>query len=321
MSEAFIVQSNGPPGVMQLKTVKIKTLGDKDVLIAQKFIGLNFIDCHYRLGDYKSSLPFIPGFEAVGEVREVGSHVTDLKVGDRVGYCTAPSGAYTKQRVLNEKYLIKLPENITYEIAAASLMKGITSHMLLRRAYLAMPDSYVLVHSAAGGIGYFLTQWLKSIKCKVIGSVGREEKKSIAKENGCDLVVNYNEDYVDSVIKFSKNKGVISVLDSLGGNVEKSLSCLRNYGVLVLYGQLGGGVENISLTQMKKKSLYLATPSLFHYKADKFELTMTAAEIFEMIDQNILTPRINKIYKFNDIPQAHKDLQAGKLSCSNLIQV
>ena len=227
MTKVIKIEKNGGPEVLEIKTVDIKDPQPNEVLIQQKAIGLNYIDTYHRTGSYPLPLPSGIGLEAAGLIKKIGSKVTDLNVGDLVAYAGAPLGAYAEKRIYPADKLVKLPEGITPETAACIMTKGLTAYYLLYKTFSIKSHDTILFHAAAGGVGQVFCQWAKSLGCKVIGTVGSDEKISVAKKNGCDLVINYSkENFVEKVKDFTKGKGVPVVYDGVGQKTfEDSIAC------------------------------------------------------------------------------------------------
>ncbi len=231
------IENNGGPEVLKIENIEIGQPGPDEALIETKAIGLNFIDCYHRSGLYPVTLPSGIGLEASGIVKKIGKKIKDLTIGDRVAYVSAPIGAYAEERIFPANKLVKVPEGISLEVAATIMTRGLTTHYLLYKTYPVKANDTILYHAAAGGVGQILCQWAKSLGCRVIGTVGSDEKISIAKKNGCDLVINYSkENYVKKVMDFTKGIGVSVVYDGVGSKTfEDSIACLKNRGMMVSF--------------------------------------------------------------------------------------
>ena len=316
MARVIKIEKNGGPEVLEIKNVDIKDPQPDQVLIEQKAIGLNYIDTYHRTGSYPLPLPSGIGLEAAGIVKKIGSKVTDISIGDLVAYAGAPIGAYAEQRIYNADKLVRLPDGITPETAACIMTKGLTTYYLLYKTFPVKSHDTILFHAAAGGVGQILCQWAKSLGCKIIGTVGSEEKISIAKKNGCDLVINYSkENFVDKVKDFTKGKGVPVVYDGVGEKTfEDSIACLQNTGMLVSFGNSSGPVKNIDVKKhISPKSLFFTRPTLGHYFPNKELLREAAGILFEQIKYGKVKIKIFKKYKLEDIVQAHKDFESRKI--------
>ena len=316
MTKVIKIEKNGGPEVLQIKNIDIKDPRPDQVLIKQKAIGLNYIDTYHRSGSYPLPLPTGIGLEGAGIIEKIGSKVKDLSVGDLVAYAGVPLGAYAEKRVYAADKLVKLPDGISLEIAACIMTKGLTTYYLLYKTFPVKSHDTVLFHAAAGGVGQIFCQWAKSLGCKVIGTVGSEEKVSIAKKNGCDLVINYSkENFVEKVKDFTKGKGVPVVYDGVGEKTfEDSIECLKNTGMMVSFGNSSGPVKNVDVKKhIAPKSLFFTRPTLGHYLSNK-ELLREAAEVlFEKIKYGKVKIKIFKKYKLEEVEDAHKDLEARKI--------
>ena len=316
MTKVVKIEKNGGPEVLEIKKVDIENPKPEEVLIEQKAIALNYIDTYHRTGSYPLPLPTGIGLEAAGVIKKVGSKVKDLSVGDKVAYAGAPLGAYAENRIYPADKLVKLPDGITEEIAACIMTKGLTTYYLLYKTFPVKSHDTILFHAAAGGVGQIFCQWAKSLGCKVIGTVGSEEKISIAKKNGCDLVINYSkENFVKKVEDFTKGKGVPVVYDGVGAKTfEDSIACLKNTGTFVSFGNASGPVKNVDVKRhIAPKSLFFTRPTLGHYFPNK-ELLREAAEIlFKQIKYGKVKIKIFKKYKLDNVIEAHKDLEARKI--------
>ena len=316
MTRVVKIEKNGGPEVLEIKKVDIGDPQPEEVLIEQKAIALNYIDTYHRTGSYPLPLPTGIGLEAAGVIKKIGSKVKDLSVGDRVAYAGVPLGAYAEKRVYPANKLVKLPDGITEEIAACIMTKGLTTYYLLYKTFSVKSHDTILFHAAAGGVGQIFCQWAKSLGCKVIGTVGSEEKISIAKKNGCDLVINYSkENFVEKVKNFTKGKGVPVVYDGVGEKTfEDSIACLKNTGTMVSFGNASGPVKNIDVKKhIAPKSLFFTRPTLGHYFPNKELLSEAARKLFEQIKYGKVKIEIFKKYKLEEVIQAHKDLEARKI--------
>lgn len=313
--KAIILTKAGDPKVLKVAKINSPRKFKKDdVLIRHTAIGVNFFDIGFRRGQYKlKKYPAIIGTEACGVVEAVGSNVTEFRVGERVAYCTGPIGAYQERRIINKKYLVIVPNNISDEVVAGSLLKGSMAQTLLFRVYQAKRAKRILVHGASGGVGQFLCQWARAIGVEVIGVVGSQEKVNPALANGCRYVVNRSVgNFAEEIYKLTKGEGVGVVYDSIGKEVfEKSLKCLYSMGLYVSFGEASGKPKNLDLNQLVTNALYLTRPTLALYKANRSELALSAAELFDMIQQGLIKPKI-KTYDFEDVALAHREIESRK---------
>ena len=250
MTMAIQVHQVGGPERMKWEQVSTGSPGEGELVIQHTAVGLNFIDVYHRTGLYPlPNSPFSPGMEAAGHVVSVGSGVADLKEGDRVAYASPPVGAYAEQRVIAADRVVKIPDGIDDQTAAAMMLKGLTAHYLLRRCYAVRPGDTVLFHAAAGGVGLIACQWAKHLGATVIGTVGNHEKAELAKAHGCDHPILYKEqDFLEEVRKITDGAMLPVVYDSVGRDTfDRSLDCLRPLGLMVLFGQSSGKVPPLDL--------------------------------------------------------------------------
>ena len=310
------IENNGGPEVLKIENIEIGQPGPDEALIETKAIGLNFIDCYHRSGLYPVKLPSGIGLEASGIIKKVGTKVKDLTVSDHVAYVSSPIGAYAEERVMPVNKLVKIPKEIDLEVAATIMTKGLTTHYLLHKTYPVKANDTILYHAAAGGVGQIFCQWAKSIGCKVIGTVGSDEKISIAKKNGCNLVINYSsENFVKKVMDFTNGVGVSVVYDGVGKSTfEDSIACLKTRGMMVSFGNASGPLEKIDVTKyISPKSLFFSRPTLGHYISTRKELVEATDKLFEQLKYGKVKIEIYKKYKLAEVIQAHKDLESRKI--------
>ena len=316
MTRVVKIEKTGDPEVLKIENIEIEQPGPDEALIETKAIALNFIDCYHRSGLYPVKLPSGIGLEASGIIKKVGTKVKDLTVGDHVAYISAPIGAYAEERVFPVNKLVKVPEDIGLEVAATIMTKGLTTHYLLHKTYPVKANDTILYHAAAGGVGQIFCQWAKSIGCKVIGTVGSDEKISIAKKNGCNLVINYSsENFVKKVMDFTNGVGVSVVYDGVGKSTfEDSIACLKTRGMMVSFGNASGPLEKIDVTKyISPKSLFFSRPTLGHYISTRKELVEATDKLFEQLKYGKVKIEIYKKYKLAEVIQAHKDLESRKI--------
>ena len=316
MTRIVIIDKTGGPEILKFETVKLDKPGPEQVLIEHKAIGLNFIDIYHRSGLYPLKLPSGIGGEGSGIIKEIGSKIKDFSVGDRVAYAGAPLGSYSSERNYSTKNLVKIPNEINFDVAATLMTKGLTAYYLLYKTYPVSANETILFHAAAGGVGQILCQWAKSLGCKVIGTVGSEEKINIAKKNGCDFVINYSkENFPKKVLEITKGKGVPVVYDGVGKNTfADSIECLKIRGIMVSFGNSSGPVQNIDVKKMiQPKGLYFTRPAMGQYLETKDEIREGADKLFKKIKLGHIKVKIFKKYKLEDVVQAHKDLEARKI--------
>ena len=316
MTRVVKIEKTGGPEVLKFETIELGKPDSEEVLIAQKAIGLNFIDIYHRSGLYPLELPSGIGGEGSGIIKKVGSKVKDFSVGDSIAYAGVPLGSYSSERIYPTKNLVKIPDGVNFDIAATLMTKGLTTYYLLHKTYPVTANETILFHAAAGGVGQIFCQWAKSLGCKIIGTVGSEEKINIAKKNGCDFVINYSkEDFPKKVLEITKGKGVAVVYDGVGKNTfDGSIECLKTRGMMVSFGNSSGPVANIDVKKMiQPKGLYFTRPVMGQYLGTKDEIREGADKLFEKIKLGQVKVEIFKKYKLEDVVQAHKDLESRKI--------
>ncbi|QJC27332.1 2-haloacrylate reductase [Anaplasma platys] len=316
MTRAVVVEKTGGPGVMKYVDQDIGEPGVGEVLVDHVAVGLSRFDVECRAGLRKgAALPYTPGVQAVGIVRQVGSDVEAIGVGDRVGYCTARGGAYAESRIIDQRYLFKIPDLLSDEVAAANLFNAMTAHYLTHRVYAVRQGTYALVHGVTGGVGGVLCQWANHRGCKVIGAVSSASGVSVAKSVGCAYVVNRNDPNVaKEIMSITGGNGVNVVYDPVGKDVSHlSFSVLSMFGLYVSYGQISGPIPNVSMSMLSARSWFITAPLIHHYKKSRIELGLTAMEIFEVIRRGYIKVDVARTYSFDEIATAHKDLEDRKL--------
>ena len=314
--KAVEINETGGPEVLKLKDIKLSDPKSGEVLINQKAIGLNYIDTYHRSGLYPVPLPSGIGLEGAGIIEKVGPDTNGFREGDKVTYAAAPIGSYASHRIYPTKSLIKVPEGIDLEIVAAIMTKGLTTFYLLHKTYKVKSGQTILFHAAAGGVGQIFCQWAKSLGCKVIGTVGSNEKIKIAEQYGCSYVINYNKnDFQKEVMKITNNEGLPVVYDGVGKvTMEKSLMCLKMKGMFVSFGNASGKLDPVDVGKLiAPKGLFLTRPSIAHYTATREELDEAASKLFEMIKSKKVIVNLFKKYSLNEVVQAHKDLEGRKI--------
>ena len=314
--KAIQISENGGPEVLELKDISLDKPNAYEVTIEHKAIGLNYIDTYHRSGLYALKLPTGIGAEGAGIITEVGSNVKDFKTGDRVSYAGAPLGSYSTHRNYPTKNLVKVPDNISFKVAATLMTKGLTTFYLLHKTYPVQKGETVLFHAAAGGVGQIFGQWAKSLGCKVIGTVGSDDKIEKAKNNGYDHIINYNkENFAKKVLEITNDKGVPVVYDGVGKNtLEGSLECLSIRGMMVSFGNASGPLSEINVPKLiQPKGLYLTRPSMQQYLSTKEELNEGSKILFEKISSGKVKIKIFKEYKLENVVDAHKDLEERKI--------
>ena len=314
--KAIEIKKTGGPDVLELKNIELSDPKSGEVLIKQVAIGLNYIDTYHRSGLYPVPLPSGIGLEGAGIIEKVGPDTNGFKVGDKVAYAAAPIGSYASHRVYPVKSLIKVPDGIDLEVIAAIMTKGLTTFYLLHKTYEVKSGETVLFHAAAGGVGQIFCQWAKSLGCKVIGTVGSDEKIQKAKEYGCSFVINYNkDDFQKEVMKITEDKGLPVVYDGVGKvTMEKSLLSLKMRGTFVSFGNASGKLDPLDVGRLiAPKGLFLTRPSIAHYTSTRAELEEAADKLFDMIKMKKVVIKLFKKYNLNEVVQAHKDLEGRKI--------
>ena len=319
--KAIRVDAFGGPEVLKMIDFTLPEVGEGQALVEHKACGLNYIDIYHRTGVYPNALPYYPGMEGAGLVKAIGKGVKHVKVGDRVAYVANPPGSYCEARVVNAQRLIKIPASISFETAAAMMLKGMTASYLLKRTANVQKGHTILFHAAAGGVGLIAIQIAKMMGVTVIGTVGSDEKAKLAKKWGCDHTIVYTrENFADEVKKITKGRGVDVVYDSVGKDTfQGSLDSLRKYGLMVSYGNASGKVAPFT-TDAMRGSLFITRPSLFPYTETREELELTANDLVKMVASKKLIIPVERTYKLADVQQAHRDLEGRKTTgCSVLI--
>jgi NADPH2:quinone reductase len=312
--KAIQVQKTGGPEALTLVDLPVPRPKPNEAVVKITAIGVNFIDVYFREGRYPSPLPFVDGQEAAGTVSETGSEVKSLKPGDRVAY-TGVLGSYAEYAAVPAARLVRVPDKISDQQAAAAMLQGMTTHYLVKSTYPLKRGETALVHAAAGGIGLLLMQMGREIGARMIGTVGNEEKAKLAREAGADEVILYTQqDFEAETKRLTGNQGVHVVYDGVGRTTfEKGLNLLRPRGYMVLFGGASGAVPPFDPIQLSQKgSLFLTRPSLLHYIASREELEQRSSDVFNMILGGKLKLRISQVYKLEEAQQAHRDLEARK---------
>ena len=321
MPHAIRIHQTGGPEVLKYEEVAKADPKPGEVRLKQTAIGLNFIDTYHRSGLYPLQLPLTLGTEAAGVVEAVGRGVKTLKEGDRVAYCGL-IGAYTDNRVAPADRLVKLPKWIDDKTAAAMMLKGMTAQYLLRRTYKVKKGDTILVHAAAGGVGQILCQWGKYLGATVIGTVGSDEKATLAKKAGCKhVIVLSKEKFALRVKEITKGAGVPVVYDGVGKDTfNDSLDSLAPLGLMVSYGNASGAVPPFAIgTLAQKGSLYLTRPTLVTYTATREDLVKSARELFDVVKKKAVKIPINQTYPLREAAQAHRDLEGRKTTGSTVL--
>ena len=310
------IEKYGGPEVLKIKEITLRKPVNDEVLIEHVAIGLNYIDTYHRSGLYPLILPSSLGLEASGIIKEIGPNVSNFSIGDKIAYSAVPLGAYSTHRIYKSKNLVKVPEGIDLALAATLMTKGLTTFYLLHKTFPVSSSDTILFHAAAGGVGQIFCQWAKSLGCKVIGTVGSEEKIKIAKKNGCDFVVNYSKDnFAKKVLEFTNGKGVPVVYDGVGKSTfEGSIESLKMRGMMVSFGNSSGSLSNIDVKKMiQPKGLYFTRPSMGQYLGTDDELIEATNALFNKIKLGQIKVEIFKKYKLEEAIKAHTDLESRKI--------
>jgi len=324
MGNAIRFHKIGGPDVMRWESAPVGEPGPGEVRLRHVAVGLNFADTYFRSGMYPAKLPSGLGMEGSGVVEAIGPGVTHVKAGDRVAYTGSPLGAYSTGRVMPAAPLVKLPEDISYETAAAMMMRGLTSAYLMRRIYPWKKGDTFLIHAAAGGVGLIVCQWAKLLGLNVIGTVSSAEKAEVARSHGCDHVINYREeDFAKRVREITDGVGVPVVIDSVGKDTfASSMDCVKKRGLLIGVGTASGAFPPIDAMQLAiKGSLFFTRPALADYIADPQERAELAGELFGHVASGRIRIEINQHYALQDAVQAHRDLESRKTTGSSIFVV
>lgn len=323
MTKAIRMYQTGGPEVLQWEDHDPGAPSAGEARVAQKAVGLNFIDVYHRTGLYPlPSLPAIPGMEGAGIVEAVGEGVTGLAPGDRVAYAGVPVGAYAQVRCMPAHRLVKLPDAISFRDAAGIMLQGMTARYLLKGCFPVSQGDTILVHAASGGVGSLLCQWANDLGARIIGTVGSDEKAAMAKANGCHHTILYQkDDFVAAVKEITDGQGVNAVYDSVGkATFLKSLDCLKPLGTMVSFGQSSGSVEPFNLALLAAKgSLFLTRPSLMTYTAEQEDLLAHARDLFDVVERGVVKPAVLQEYALADAARAHSDLEARKTRGSTVL--
>ena len=322
MVAAVRVHKTGGPEVLSYEDVEVGEPGAGQVRVKQHACGLNFIDTYFRSGLYPApSLPFIAGNEGAGEVTAVGPGVTEVKVGDRIGY-TSALGAYAAERLLPAARAVKLPDGISYEQAAGMMLKGMTAQYLLHRTFKVEKGTRVLIHAAAGGVGQIACQWANHLGAMVIGTVGSKGKAELAKAAGCHHTILYREeDFVARVKEITGGKLCDVVYDGVGkATFPGSLDCLRPLGMFASFGNASGSIEAFDINLLSRKgSLFATRPTLNHYADTREDLLACANSLFEVVKSGAVKIPVGRSYPLREVQQAHRDLESRKTTGSTIL--
>ena len=322
-TQAIRIHEYGDPSVLRWEEIGVPPPGPGEAQVRHTAVGLNFIDTYHRTGLYPvGALPSGLGLEGAGVVEAVGEGVSEVQVGDRVAYAGGPIGAYAQRRNLPAARLVKLPETIADEQAAAMMLQGMTAEYLLRRLYPVKAGETILIQAAAGGVGLIACQWAKRLGATVIGTVGSEAKAELARAHGCDHPIIYTrEDFVARVKEITDGRGVPVVYDSVGKDTFlRSLDCLAPRGLMVSFGQASGAVPPFDIGILNQKgSLYLTRPSLAGYTRTREELLACAGALFEVVASGEVKIEVNQTFPLAQAAEAHRTLEARKTTGSTVL--
>jgi NADPH2:quinone reductase len=320
MVRAIRIHATGGPEVLRAEDVDLPPPAAGEVRLRQRAIGLNFIDTYQRSGLYKlASLPAVLGMEGAGDVVATGAGVTDFQIGDRVAYGTE-LGGYAEERNIRADRIVPLPDAVSYETAAAMMLQGMTVRYLFRETYDVGPQTVMLFHAAAGGVGLIACQWAKALGATMIGTVGSPEKAALALAHGCTHVIDYRaENFVERVREITNGRGCDVVYDSIGRDTfPQSLDCLKPKGLWVSFGNASGPVPPFDLTHLKG-SHFATRPALMAYTATSQQLRANAAELFAHVAAGRIKVRVNQTYPLDDAERAHRDLEGRKTTGSSIL--
>lgn len=324
MAKTAIIEAHGGPEEFRIVDREVGDPGPGEIRIAHRAIGLNFIDVYQRTGLYPLELPHALGMEAAGVVEAVGEGVTHLKEGDRAAYAAMPPGAYAEARVMPAAHVVKLPDAVPFDVAAAMMLKGLTVDYLFHRTTPLQAGDTVLFQAAAGGVGLIACQWAKSEGITLIGTAGGAEKCQLALDHGAAHCIDYRaEDFVARVKELTDGKGVDAVMDGVGKDTfEGSLDCLKPLGMMMSFGNASGPVPPFNIgTLGQKGSLKVTRPTLFTHIGDAGALREMAGRLFEKVVSGAVTLRIDQRFKLEDVAEAHRALEARKTTGSTVIEL
>lgn len=320
--KAIVVRQYGGPEQLEPAEIEIPTLGPGEAVVEVRAAGVNYIDTYHRTGLYPADPPFVPGMEGAGVVTAIGPGVTEVAVGDRVAWAMT-RGSYAQYAIVPAWRLIRLPEEVSFDLAAAAMLQGMTAHYLTHSTYPLQPGDTALVHAAAGGTGLLVVQMAKMRGARVIGTTSTPEKAALARQMGCDEVILYTEqDFAAEVKRLTGGRGVDVVYDSVGAaTFDKSLDSLRPRGMMVSFGNASGPVPPFSpLVLSQKGSLFLTRPTLAHYAATREEMLARGRDVLDWVASGRLKVQIHRIYPLAEAAQAHRDLEGRKTTGKLLLR-
>jgi NADPH2:quinone reductase len=319
---AVRVHKHGGPEELRYEAIEVGEPGPGEARVRHTAIGLNFTDIHHRTGRYPLPLPHVIGMEAAGVVEAVGDDVTGVKAGDRVAYASDRPGAYSQATVMPAWRLLKLPDAIDDQTAAALVLKGLTAQYLIRGVYAVKAGETILIHAAAGGVGLIMCQWARHLGARVIGTVSTEEKAELARRNGCEHPILYTkDDVVARVRELTGGAGLPVVYDGVGAaTFEQSLQCLRRRGLVVSYGSASGAIPPFDLFRLNRMgSLYVTSAGLADYTHTRGELLERANDLFAVVRSGAVRVEVHQRYPLADAARAHRDLEARRTLGSSIL--
>ena len=321
---SIVATQPGDISVLQKKEFEISEILPNQVLIKNHSIGVNFIDIYFRKGLYPwpQENNLVLGSEGAGIIEAVGSDVVNLHVGDRVAYAQA-NNAYATHRILDANLVVRIPDAITFDQAAAAMLKGLTVRYLLKDSFEVKSYHTVLFHAAAGGVGLIAGQWMQVLGAKTIGTAGSDDKCNLAKDHGYGETINYsNEDFLQRVQEITNQSGVDVVYDSVGKDTMfNSFKALKRHGTIVSFGQSSGAYTDLQMTDLAFGSFHLTRPTLFHFYANRNWLENASAELFELISsEKVKLDQVSK-YPLENVAQAHTDIENRKTTGSVILEI
>lgn len=322
MTHAIRIQQYGGPEVLEWVEVEVGEPQAGQARVEHTAVGLNFIDVYYRTGLYPVPLPSGIGSEAAGVVTAVGEGVTHIAVGDRVAYSNPPPiQSYSEACVMDARWLVKLPDEISDEAAASMMLKGWTAWYLLRRTYAVKPGDWIVLYAAAGGVGLIAGQWAKQLGARVIGIVGTQAKRELAIAHGCEAAVLADDDVVAAVQDLTDGTGVSVVYDSVGRDTfRQSLDCLRPRGLMVSFGNASGAIEPFSVAELAKRgSLYITRPTLWSYVTNRAEVEAGSKELFDLVVSDVIKIEVGQRFALKDAAEAHRALEGRRTTGSTVL--
>lgn len=322
MVKAVRFHETGGPEVLRMEDVEAGAPGPGEIRVRHTAIGLNYIDTYHRSGLYPMALPSGIGMEAAGAVEEAGPGVEGLAAGDRVAYAAPPPGSYAEARTIDAGKVVKIPDGVSDDQAAALMLKGLTTQYLIRQIYKVGPGDTILCHAAAGGVGLILCQWAKSLGATVIGTVGSEAKAELARANGCDHPILYrSENFVEKVAEITGGVKLPVVYDSVGRDTfPASLDCVRPLGTFVSFGQSSGPIPPVDLGVFAGKgSLFFTRPTLFHYASGPEALREMADDLFAAVASGAVKIAIDQTFPLAEARAAHEALEGRRTTGSTVL--